>query len=150
MLQRFLVPSFFIHSFFYLSILPLLYWAYLHMNDQFKFVQTHSSKYVWGVCGYAQVWAGVCMGIHEYVWVCPVPLCKARHIGSWLLIISNQIMIMYLTLPEYALVCVGVLWCAQVCVGVFRCISMGMHACAQICTSVCGMNFQNTYWKLES
>ena len=69
--------------------------------------------------------------------------------------------------------CAGVRGCSQACVGVFSCIwvRMGVHEFAvvrQWCVGVhgymwvyagvpgcawvhvCGMNFQNTYWRLES
>ena len=79
MLQRTLVPSFFLSFFFF--YLPFLYLANLHVNDQFKSVQKHSNLTVWAgivvhgcgrVCGC--VWVGVfkCMwvqmGVHQCVW----------------------------------------------------------------------------------
>ena len=36
--------------------------------------------------------------------------------------------------------------CASVCAIVCRCV----WKCAGVCESVCGMNFLNTYWRLES
>ena len=76
-----------------------------------------------GVCGSVLV----CLGVHQCA-----PVCTGVCGCAW--------------------ICAGVLRCAQVCVGVrgyvggcvgvFRCT--GMHRC------MCGMNFQNAYWRLES
>ena len=40
--------------------------------------------------------------------------------------------------------------CPQVCVCVFRYVYASMHGLARVSVSVCGMNFQNTFWRLES
>ena len=67
---------------------------------------------------------------------------------------------------------VGILVCVRMCADVHGCIGMcvGMRRCVRVyesvhrftqvcvgvsgcwpgCASVCGMNFQNTYWRLES
>ena len=43
-------------------------------------------------------------------------------------------------------VCAGVRGYVQVCVGVQGCAQV----CAEVCKCMFGMNFQNTYWRLES
>ena len=56
-------------------------------------------------------------------------------------------------------VCVGVRGCVRVCMGV-RWVCAGVYGCAQLCVgvrrfaqeyaSMCGMNFQNFFWRIES
>ena len=45
-------------------------------------------------------------------------------------------LLVYTSVHEYALVCTGVRGCVRKCLGVSEC--------------VCGMNFQNTFWRIES
>ena len=52
-------------------------------------------------------------------------------------------------------VCMGVCECAQVCMGGPGCdgsvhMYAATHGCALVKAIVCGMNFQNTFWRLES
>ena len=47
---------------------------------------------------------------------------------------------------QCAWVCIGVHECAWVCNGVRGCV----WKCLGVCECVCGMNFQNTYWRIES
>ena len=58
-----------------------------------------------------------------------------------------------------ALVCPGVPWCVQMCMGVRGCSRVCVHMCgctlvcmgnAWVCMDVCGMNLQNSYWRLDS
>ena len=56
----------------------------------------------------------------------------------------------YMGVRKYAQVHTGVHGCVcvcgrGVCVEMFRCIWY-----AWVCTGMCGMNFQNSYWRLES
>ena len=44
----------------------------------------------------------------------------------------------------FALVCMSVIECAMVCAGVCGSAWVSVSVC------VCGMNFQNTYWRIES
>ena len=56
----------------------------------------------------------------------------------------------------------GVCKCEWVCFGMRRCVGVGLgmcksvqvraytHGCALVKAIVCGMNFQNTFWRLES
>ena len=77
-----------------------------------------------GVCGCVQV----CVGVHRHVWVCSVVygyawVCMSLRVcasGVWV----------YMGICGYTRVCLDVPGCAWV--------------------HVCGMNFQNTYWRLES
>ena len=63
----------------------------------------------------------------------------------------------------YARVCAGMCGCVRrvcadvhICAGVRGCVGVctSMHWCVQkclgVCECVCGMNFQNTYWRIES
>ena len=47
-------------------------------------------------------------------------------------------------------VCTCVHGCAWVCMGVHRCVYRFVQKCAGVCKCICGMNFQNTCWRLES
>ena len=77
-----------------------------------------------GVCDGVRLCSLVCPGVSGCVWV-----------GAWGC--------------ECARVCMGML-CPQVCVCVFRYVYASMHGLARASVSVCGMNFQNTFWRLES
>ena len=84
------------------------------------------SGYVWGVWGCVQVCAGVC----RCVWLC-AGVCG------------------------YARACMGMhkyTWHAQVCAGVRKCaqVFVEVSGSAWVSTSVCWMNFQNIFWRLES
>ena len=48
--------------------------------------------------------------------------------------------------------CGDVHGCVQVCAGVCECVQVCavVRGGAWMCTGMCGMNFQNTYWRLES
>ena len=52
----------------------------------------------------------------------------------------------------YVGVCMGVRRCVGVGLGVFGSVSMHVntHECAWVLVGMCGMNFQNTLWRLES
>ena len=79
----------------------------------------------------------VCAGMRGYAWVC---------VGK----------------RECARVCPGVCGCGRVCMGIcWYAIMRGCtQVCAQVCagvcvdihgcTHVCGMNFQNFFWRIES
>ena len=55
-----------------------------------------------------------------------------------------------------ALLCAGLHWCAGVykylllCAAIPGCkqVCSGVHVC--VCAGVCKMNFQNTFWRLDS
>ena len=57
----------------------------------------------------------------------------------------------------------GVCGCVQVCMGMPGCVGVGLGMCGSVqvcaythgvhrygCVGGCGMNFQNTFWRLES
>ena len=79
--------------------------------------------YVLGVCSCVWVCAGVCGS---------VLVCAGVH---WFVRVC-------LDMRRCARACTSVQGYVGGCVGVFRCT--GMHRC------MCGMNFQNAYWRLES
>ena len=80
-----------------------------------------------GVCGVGRWYVVICAGVCCCVLGCAggVQVCAGVH--------------------GCALVCAGVQGWAWVCVEVFRCM-----VCARVWAGVCGMNFQNTFLRLES
>ena len=77
---------------------------------------------------------GVCDGVRLCSLVCP-GVSRCVRVCAWGC--------------ECARVCMDML-CPQVCVCVFRYVYASMHGLARASVSVCGMNFQNTFWRLES
>ena len=67
----------------------------------------------------------VCLGVRGFEWVCT-------------------------GMRECDRVCTCVHGCAWVCMGVHRCVYRFVQKCAGVCKCICGMNFQNTCWRLES
>ena len=80
-----------------------------------------------GVCGYARV----CAGMHRYAWVSASVHGCARVCAG---------------VDGYAWVFVGMRGCTQVCAQVCTGVCVDMHGY----THVCGMNFQNFFWRIES
>ena len=83
----------------------------------------------------------VCIGLCRCVWVCAgvgncVPVCAVLRRCGWV----------WAGVRQCAWVCMGVLECAMLCAGVQGCV----WKCLGVCECVCGMNFQNTYWRIES
>ena len=127
--QRTLVPSFFF--FFYLS--SPFFQIFPFTCNFMWFIKLRASAgisgYVWGVCMCPWVCVGVrgcaqvCTGVHGCVQVCAsVRVCAG--------------------VDGYVWVCAGVRRCVRVCTGV--CVDMHGY------THVCGMNFQNFFWRIES
>ena len=94
------------------------------------------------------------MGISGYVW----DVCRC----VWVCAGVRGCARVYLGVRGCAQVCAGVLGCVRVCMGV-RWVCAGVHGCAgcaQLCAGVhrfaqeyacmCGMNFQNFFWRIES
>ena len=77
-----------------------------------------------GVCGVGGWYVVICAGVYRCVLGCAggVRVCAGMH--------------------GCALVCAGIQGWAWVCVEVLR--------CAWVWEGVCGMNFQNTFWRIES
>ena len=86
-----------------------------------------------GVCGWVQVCGG-CDGVRLCSLVCQGVSGCVRGC-AWGC--------------ECARACMDML-CLQVCVCVFRYVYVSSHGLARVSVSVCGMNFQNTFWRLES
>ena len=87
-----------------------------------------------GISGY--VW-GVCVGGCGCAWVCAC-VCAVMHGCAWVSASVHGCARVFAGVDGYSRVYAGVCGCAQVCAGV--CVDM----------HVCGMNFQNFFWRIES
>ena len=88
-----------------------------------------------GVCACGCAW--VCAGVHRCAWVCAsmrgyARVCAVVHKCAW--------------------VCVGMRGFRQVCAGVCRFAQVRAGVCVDMhgCMHVCGMNFQDFFWRIES
>ena len=101
---------------------------------------------------------------YPYVCVCVMIIYLLIWVFNSILKLSRRV-----CLSKYVQVCADV-HCALVCVSVHNCVRVWLGVCAQVCASVlgyaricvsvptyagicmgvCGMNFQNTYWRLDS
>ena len=92
-----------------------------------------------GVCGCVQM----CVVVRRCVWV-----CAGVHGYA-------QVYVACTGVCGYAQACMGMhkyTWHAQVCAGVRKCaqVFVEVSGSAWVSTSVCWMNFQNIFWRLES
>ena len=93
-------------------------------------------------------------GISGHQWVCVgcVHVCAGVHGCARVCAGVHGCLQVCASVRGYARVCVGMRECARVYTGVCGCAQVCAGVCVDMhgCTHVCGMNFQNFFWRIES